>query len=92
MPYAALVLYQALADRAVAEFAAACLRPLLVFHPDFWVSIARRSVSVGEIMESLEAYSDELESYQAEAYQKRVEAALARRVSEPSRTDLGSTN
>ena len=79
LPYGALVLHQALADTIVSEFALACLRPVRSFHLETWTSTSTRVLSVSEIIRSLEAYSDELESNQALAYQERVEAALARR-------------
>ena len=92
LPYAALVLYQALADPTVANFAAACLRPLGVFLPESAASTGSRGVSVREIIGSLEAYPDEPESIQAQAYQERVEAALAGREEETPQTDPGSAN
>ena len=92
LPLATLVLHGALADTTVAEFAVASLRPLGTLPPGLWVGIGTRMVTVRGIMESLEAYPGELATFQAEAYQKRVEAALARRAEATPQSDLGSTN
>ena len=92
LPVAALVLHDALADPTVAHVASACLRPLRAFPPGFWVGTGARMLSVGEIMESLEAHPDVPESFQAQIYKERAEAALARREEELPESDLGSTN
>ena len=92
LPDVAMVLHGALADTTVADYAAACLRPLLVFPPDYAIGTGTHVLSVAEIMESLEASPDEPETYEAAAYQERVEAALAGREEEPPQSDLGSTD
>ena len=91
-PLAALVLHEALADPTVAEFAAASLRPLRAFPLGYEVGTATRRLSVEEVIASLEAFPDEPEIFQAQAYQERIEAALARGGEEQTQTDMDSTN